>query len=316
MDYAIASDLGATNLRIGLVSMKGQLEQKIELETPQDNPDEVINLIVNAVSRLDIKNKAVSGIGVGIGGLVDFDNGKVLYAPNFTFKNIYLKEILSSKFKLPVFIDNDANTAALGEKVFGSGKNIDNMVLLTLGSGIGGGIIIDGQIYRGSSGVAGEIGHMIIQIGGPKCMCGNEGDLESLASGRALDREARKAVRNSKDSLMFKLADGNIERVNGILVTKAALQGDELANKLISQHAQKLAVGLANVVNIFDPELIVLSGGMSETGNLLLSPAKKALKNLIFADIKNVTKIVFGDLGPEAGILGAAALVFKQLEEQ
>ena len=316
MDYAIASDLGATNLRIGLVSMKGQLEQKIELETPQDNPDEVINLIVNAVSRLDIKNKAVSGIGVGIGGLVDFDNGKVLYAPNFTFKNIYLKEILSSKFKLPVFVDNDANTAALGEKIYGSGKNIDNMVLLTLGSGIGGGIIIDGQIYRGSSGVAGEIGHMIIQIGGPKCMCGNEGDLESLASGRALDREARKAVRNSKDSLMFKLADGNIERVNGILVTKAALQGDELANKLISQHAQKLAVGLANVVNIFDPELIVLSGGMSETGNLLLSPAKKALKNLIFADIKNVTKIVFGDLGPEAGILGAAALVFKQLEEQ
>ena len=316
MDYAIASDLGATNLRIGLVSMKGQLEQKIELETPQDNPDEVINLIVNAVSRLDIKNKAVSGIGVGIGGLVDFDNGKVLYAPNFTFKNIYLKEILSSKFKLPVFIDNDANTAALGEKVFGSGKNIDNMVLLTLGSGIGGGIIIDGQIYRGSSGVAGEIGHMIIQIGGPKCMCGNEGDLESLASGRALDREARKAVRNSKDSLMFKLADGNIERINGVLVTKAALQGDELANKLITQHAEKLAVGLANVVNIFDPELIVLSGGMSETGNLLLSPAKKALKNLIFADIKNVTKIVFGDLGPEAGILGAAALVFKQLEEQ
>ncbi len=316
MDYAIASDLGATNLRVGLVSMKGQLEQKIELETPQDNPDEVINLIVNAVSRLDIKNKAVSGIGVGIGGLVDFDNGKVLYAPNFTFENIYLKEILSSKFKLPVFIDNDANTAALGEKVFGSGKNIDNMVLLTLGSGIGGGIIIDGQIYRGSSGVAGEIGHMIIQIGGPKCMCGNEGDLESLASGRALDREARKAVRNSKDSLMFKLADGNIERINGVLVTKAALQGDELANKLISQHAQKLAVGLANVVNIFDPELIVLSGGMSETGNLLLSPAKKALKNLIFADIKNVTKIVFGDLGPEAGILGAAALVFKQLEEQ
>ncbi|KKN11255.1 hypothetical protein LCGC14_1028320 [marine sediment metagenome] len=316
MDYAIASDLGATNLRVGLVSMKGQLEQKIELETPQDNPDEVINLIVNAVSRLDIKNKAVSGIGVGIGGLVDFNNGKVLYAPNFTFENIYLKEILSSKFKLPVFIDNDANTAALGEKVFGSGKNIDNMVLLTLGSGIGGGIIIDGQIYRGSSGVAGEIGHMIIQIGGPKCMCGNEGDLESLASGRALDREARKAVRNSKDSLMFKLADGNIERINGVLVTKAALQGDELANKLITQHAEKLAVGLANVVNIFDPELIVLSGGMSETGNLLLSPAKKALKNLIFADIKNVTKIVFGDLGPEAGILGAAALVFKQLEEQ
>ncbi len=316
MDYAIASDLGATNLRVGLVSMKGQLEQKIELETPQDNPDEVINLIVNAVSRLDIKNKAVSGIGVGIGGLVDFNNGKVLYAPNFTFENVYLKEILSKKFKLPVFIDNDANTAALGEKVYGSGKNIDNMVLLTLGSGIGGGIIIDGQIYRGSSGVAGEIGHMIIQIGGPKCMCGNEGDLESLASGRALDREARKAVRNSKDSLMFKLADGNIERVNGILVTKAALQGDELANKLITQHAEKLAIGLANVVNIFDPELIVLSGGMSETGNLLLSPAKKALKNLIFADIKNVTKIVFGDLGPEAGILGAAALVFKQLEEQ
>lgn len=316
MDYAIASDLGATNLRVGLVSTKGQLEQKIELKTPQNNPDEVINILVNAVSSLNTKNKAVLGIGIGVGGLVDFENGKILHAPNFTFENIHLSDILTSKFKLPAFVDNDANMAALGEKVFGSGKNVDNMVLLTLGSGIGGGIIINGQVYRGASGVAGEIGHMIIQIGGPKCMCGNEGDLESLASGRALDRESRDAVNKNKDSLIFELADGNIDAVNGVLVTKAALRGDQIANELLTQHAERLAVGLANVVNIFDPDLIVLSGGMSEAGNLLLSPAKKTLKNLVFADIKNITKIVFSDLGPDAGILGAGALVFKQLEEQ
>jgi len=314
MDYAIASDIGGTNLRVGLVREDGALEQKQEYKTPQNNPDEVVALLLNAIGKLQTKGKAVAGIGAGVGGFVDFEQGQVVYTPNFSFSNIHLKDILAKRFKLPAFVDNDANLAALGEKTYGAGKNIDNLVGLTLGTGIGGGIIINGQLYRGNRSAAAEIGHMTIQMGGPSCGCNNDGDLEALAGGRALDLEARKQAKEHKDSLIYKLAEGQIEKITGVLVTKAAVQGDELAQKLLQQHAERLAVGLANIVNILDPEIIILNGGLAEAGNLLLQPAKEILKKRIFADTKNSPKIVFGALGPDAGILGAAALVFEQLK--
>lgn len=314
MDYAIASDVGATNLRVGLVDLNGKLEQKIEFKTPQDNPDEVVNLLIAAIAKLDTRGKPIIGVGVGVGGVVDFNEGKVVFTPNFSFSNVYLEDIIAKKFRLRSFIDNDANLAALGEKTFGSGKGIDNLVCLTLGTGIGGGIIINGKLFRGYSSAAGEIGHMTIQMDGPDCACGNDGDFEALAGGRALDTQARKQAAQHKDSLIFKLANGDTNAITGHLVTRAALQGDELANQLLQDHARRLAVGLANVVNILDPELIILNGGMAEAGNLLLSPAKKILKKRVFADSNRVPKIVFGSLGADAGILGAAALVFEQLE--
>ncbi|TET54735.1 MAG: ROK family protein [Actinobacteria bacterium] len=312
MNYAIASDIGATNLRVGLVDTKGVLEQKQEYPTPQNDPNEVISLLYKAIERLDFNGKNIAGIGLGVGGLVNFEQGIVEYTPNFSFNNINLKDILTKRFKMPVYVDNDANAAALGEKIYGAGKGTKNLVCLTLGTGIGGGIIINDSLYRGTTSAAGEIGHMTIQTGGPLCGCGNDGDLEALAGGRALDKEAREVAQKHKDSLIFRLAEGKIERVNGALVTKAALQGDELSNELLKEHAKLLAVGLANIVNILDPDIIVLTGGMAEAGNLLLQPAKDILKKRVFADSTRVPKVVYGALGPDAGILGAAALVFEQ----
>ncbi len=314
IDYSIASDIGGTNLRVGLVSVKGQLEQKIDLKTPQNNPDEVVSALINAIAKLDTRGKSIIGVGVGVGGVVDFAEGRVIKTPNFSFSNIYLEDIITKKFRLRTFVDNDANLAALGEKAYGAGKGVDNLVCLTLGTGIGGGIIINGKLYRGSGSGAGEIGHMTIQIGGAECACGNDGDLEALASGRSLGKEAAKCAEKNKDSLIFKIAMENNEPITGALVTKAALEGDELANSLIAKHAFRLGVGLANIANVLDPELIILVGGMAEAGNLLLTPAKETLKNRVFADNKRVPKVVFGGLGTDAGILGAAALVFEQLE--
>jgi glucokinase len=230
----------------------------------------------------------LKAIGIGAPGPILYEQGIVMGAPNLPgWKRVKLKQILQREFKVPVFVDNDANCAALAELKFGAGRGLKNIIFLTISTGVGGGIIIDGQLYRGTMGAAGEFGHMIVDSKGYRCGCGNVGCLEAQASGRAIKR------RTGMDAISVELA---------------ARQGDPKAIKAIQITAHYLAIGIANLVNIFNPEMVIVGGGLSNMRELLLAPIRQEFKKYAMTLPARSVKIVKAKLGTKAGVYGAAAL--------
>lgn len=236
----------------------------------------------------------------------------ITLSPNLPgWHDIPLKDLMQREFNLPVHLENDATVAALGEHRFGGGVGIDNLIYICVGTGIGGGIMIDGQLYHGASGSAGEIGHMTIDINGPRCNCGNSGCWETLASGAALAREAVKQIEAGAQTSILNFADGELEKVSARRVFLAAQDGDRLANELISRTGYYLGVGLVNIVNIFNPQLILIGGGLSRMGQLLLEPATKVVRERAYELPARAVRIELARLGADAEALGAAALVLE-----
>ena len=222
---------------------------------------------------------------------------------------------MREKLGLPVYIDNDANVAALAEFLFGAGRGARNVVMLTIGTGIGGGLILDGEIYRGSTGSAAELGHIVVQEDGPPCQgnCPNHGCVETLASGTAIAREGRKAAEEQPDSALGKaLAEGPIV---GKTVTELAINGDPLAREVVADAGRHLGVALASLANIFDPDVIVIGGGVSVVGDLMLDPAREELSARALPPM-NRTPVQLAELGPEAGMIGAAAMALIELDKE
>ena len=306
MRYVIGGDIGGTNLRFALINEDGEIVKRAGTITPDDK-QETANEIMSLIEKV---SSEPFKIAIGVGGLVDFEQGKVIYTPNFDFSEIPLKKLVEKRFNISCLVDNDANTAAWGEKIYGSAKTAKNFVCITLGTGIGGGLVINNEIYRGSYFAAGEIGHTTIGYTKDVKAFPDNSDYENLASGKALGKLARSEIKEDSESLILTMAKGKVEDINGKTVTAAALKGDEVALELLSRHGEIIGIGLANLVNVFDPEMIVLTGGLATAGELILPDIEKGLYQRIFAPDYRKPKLVVGELGSDAGLIGAAAMAF------
>lgn len=306
MQQIIGGDIGGTNLRFALIDRDGKIIKKASTVTP-DNKQAIAEEIISLIEKV---SSQPSMVAIGVGGLVDFLQGKVIYTPNFDFSDIQLKKLIQKRFKVACLVDNDANTAAWGEKIYGSAKKAKNFICVTLGTGIGGGLVINNKIYRGSYFAAGEIGHTTIGYAEDVKTFSGKCDYENLASGKSLGKLARNEIQSDSQSLILTLAKGIVENINGRTVTKAAKKGDKEAIKLLERHGEVIGIGLANLVNVFDPELVVLTGGLATAGELILPGIERALYERIFAPEYRKPKLVVGELGADAGIIGAAAMGF------
>jgi glucokinase len=266
------------------------------------------------LKKNNIKPSQLGGIGIACAGGIDTGRGVVVTpSPNLSgWVDIPLAEIIKERFHVATYLVNDASAAALGEYRSGVGRGVNNLVLLTLGTGIGGGIIADGKLYLGAVGAAGELGHMTIDAEGPACGCGNKGCLEMLASGTAVARDAVGRLRRGQKSVLTEMAGAKIENITAEMVGEAARSGDSLARDVIARAAYYLGIGMVNIVNIFNPEMIILGGGMAGLGDLLTEPGKRMMTERAFSISSRAVRIVTAQLGNEAGVYGAAVFALEK----
>ena len=316
----LSIDLGGTNIRAALVSAEGELLAKKYHPTLADKgPEAVIERIHSAIERI-LKSMGLSpsqlgGISVASAGAINVREGLVTSSPNLPgWRDVPLREIVEKRHGVPAILVNDANAAAVGEHHCGAGRGMSNLVYITVSTGIGGGIIIDGRLYSGECGAAGEIGHMTIDVNGPECVCGNVGCLEVLASGTAVAREAIRRLCGGESSSLLEMVRGKIENITAKEVSIAARNGDSLAAQVIHQAATYLGVGMVNLVNIFNPGMIIVGGGLSKMGDLLLNPARQVVRERVFPLSAGAVSIVTAQLGDDAGLIGAAILGLQQAQ--
>jgi glucokinase len=308
MIVTIGMDIGGTNVRGAVVAEDGSVVREEHRHTPR-GWDALSDTILEVVADLRSETPDVAAIGVGIAALVDFD-GRIHFAPNLPgLVNLPLRAQLAEATNLRVLVDNDANAAAWGEASYGAAVGVGDCLLITLGTGIGGGIIANGALYRGGHGFSAEVGHFTVEPDGPLCACGERGHWEAVASGTALGRMAREAAVLGDAPNILQLAGGQVEAITGHYVTQAALAGAPDAHHLLERYAHNVALGLAGLANILDPTLIVVSGGLVELGDLLLAPVRRSFEGRIEgADLRPSPGIVAATLGDRAGMIGAAAL--------
>lgn len=300
-NYSIGIDIGGTNLRTALVSEEGKVIKKVKYPSG----DRVLESLMDSIERLISSD--VIGIGIGVAGLIDHNKGEVLRSPNLpAIEGIQLTETLRARFKVPVFIENDANVAALGEKWLGVGKEFNDMVHLTLGTGIGGGIIYNNRLMN----ISAEIGHMVIVASGSPCACGNYGCLETYASAKAILSKAIKSLEDGLESLLRKLYEGNFYRLTSEDIYKTALDGDGFSREVLREAGRYLGIGISNIINIFSPQAIVLSGGLIGAWNIYVQEAIKEASKRALKILFDKTRIVPSILKDDAGLIGAAYLVF------
>jgi len=314
----LAVDLGGTKIIAAIVLPDGKIiSRKYCLALVDKGPEAVIDRLLSAansaMSQAKLKTSELTGIGIAAAGILDVEEGIITTSPNLpNWHDVPLRNIVADRLGITAYLINDANAAALGEHRFGAGKGVDNLIYLTVSTGIGGGIIIGGRLYSGSDGCAGEIGHMTIEAHGPQCKCGNFGCLEVLASGTAMAKEAAECLSQGETSSILEFTEGRFENITAETVALAARQGDPLACDIVSRAASYLGIGLANLVNIFNPELIVIGGGVSKMGDMLLEPARKVVKERAFQLPARRVRIVRARLGSNAGILGAVAYILDE----
>jgi glucokinase len=308
----VGVDIGGSKINAILADPSGNiLKQELKDTLAREGPDKVITRVIGCIKQV-ASGSDIAGIGIGAAGACDVAKGIITFSPNLPgWHNIPLKDILQREFDPPIYLENDATAAALGEYYFGGAVGTANLVYLCVGTGIGGGFIMDGQLYHGASGSAGEIGHMTIDINGPRCSCGNIGCWETFASGTALARQAVKQIKAGTQTSILNFADGELQKVSAQRVFLAAQEGDPLANELISQTGYYLGVGLVSIVNIFNPHLILIGGGLSRMGRLLLEPATKVVSERAYQLPAAAVRIELARLGADAEALGGVALVLE-----
>ncbi|MDD1478074.1 ROK family glucokinase [Arthrobacter sp. H16F315] len=307
---AIGVDIGGTKVAAGVVDAEGRILARAKRSTPGDDPRAVEQVIVELVEELGAGHRVWS-VGIGAAGWMDLDGGTVLFSPHLAWRNEPLRDNLQRLLRRPVLLTNDADAAAWAEWRFGAGQGQDRLVCITLGTGIGGAMVMDGRIERGRFGVAGEFGHQIIMPGGHRCECGNRGCWEQYASGNALGREARElAAANSPVAQeLLKAVDGRVELITGVIVTELAKAGDATSRELLEEVGEWLGLGLANLAAALDPGKFVIGGGLCDAGELLVGPARKAFaRNLTGRGFRPAADIELAALGPDAGLIGAADL--------
>jgi len=312
----LAIDLGGTKIITAIISSK-VIAKEYQLTLAEEGPQSVIkrelSMIDHILSLRNLDPSQLDSISIAAAGAIDIEKGLVTLSPNLPgWRDIPLRDMVGEKYGINTFLINDASAAALGEHHFGAGKGVSNLIMLTVGTGIGGGIIINGKLYLGPSGSAGEIGHMTIDVNGPKCSCGNIGCLERLVSGTAVAEEAIRRLSQGEKSSLTEIVGGKIKSITAEKVSLAAQNGDSLALEVISKAATYLGIGLVNLVNIFNPEMIIIGGGLAKMGDLLLEPARRVVRERAFQLSARLVRIVPAQLGDDAAVLGAAIFARQQ----
>lgn len=310
----IGVDLGATFIKVGLVDSKGNiLRMNSRLTCAERGHIPIIHSIVKQIKELVVAQgigmEEIHSIGIGVPGLVEYDAGRVVYCSNLAWKNVELGTELNSLLGKNVYVENDATAAGLGENLFGSTKGADNSVFLTLGTGIGGGIIINKEIYRGSHVAGSEIGHMIIGENFYDCNCGNNGCFETFSSATAIIKYVQHRIKEDEfKTSILEIAENKAENINAKIIFDAAEKGDTLALEAVDRMCKYLAIGIINIYNILDPDIIALGGGVSKAGSFFVEQVKKKVSGMIFTSDVKYGEIVLASLGNNAGIIGSAFL--------
>lgn len=309
---SIGLDVGGTKIAAARVAADGSILAHERVPTPAQDAARTLEAMVELARA--VMAEEVEAVGIGAAGLVESATGVLAFAPNLAWRNVHLVEHVGAALGLPALADNDATVATWGEYRFGAGRGHDHLLLVTVGTGIGGGIVTDGRIYRGAHGFAAEIGHIIVEPGGPLCGCGNRGCWEQVASGHAIERAGREAAERDPHSGIARLAEGVPARVSGPVVTRAAQDGDETARAILADVGRRLGEGIAGLVNVLDPQVVVVGGGAVNAGDLLLEPARRAFAGAVeAAEFRPPVPILAAELGNDAGVVGAAALALEEL---
>jgi glucokinase len=319
--YIVGVDLGGTNIVVGAMPEDGSKELGVRSEPTHAERgaeavvDRMVSMIAQVISEVTANQGAklsdFIGVGIGAPGPLDRENGIVVVAPNLGWRDFPLRDAISERIRLPATLDNDANCATVGEWWRGAAQGARNVVGLTIGTGIGGGIVLDGRLFHGSSDVAGEIGHTTIDSTGRYCRCGNYGCLEAYASGPAIALRAREALERDEVSMLHRMVHGNLDRLTAATVYEAANHGDALALEVVRDTAKFLGTGVANLLNVLNPDVVVITGGVTRAGDRLFEPLRAEVKRRAFRPAVEACRIVAGQLNGTAGMVGAVA-TFKQ----
>lgn len=315
-NYVVGVDLGGTKISTALSDLEGKVISQTTIATDaQEGEIPVLNRIINSIEKVineaSVSYDAIKGIGIGSPGPLDAKQGIIITTPNLPFKNFNLVKPISEKFGVPVFLDNDANVAAIGEFMFGAGKGAENVVFFTVSTGVGGGAILNGKVYRGHTSNALEIGHMTVAPNGPRCNCGNVGCVEATSSGTAIARIANEALVTKVETSLRKY-----DKVTSYEVFVEAEAGDPVAKEIIDNAMNYLGIAVANSVAIFDPEYVIIGGGVSKAGNVVFDTIRKVVDKRCFKSMAESVKIVPAGLGTDAGLIGAVALALLETKEK
>ncbi|HEX7244165.1 MAG TPA: ROK family protein [Solirubrobacterales bacterium] len=316
----VGVDLGGTKMLLGVLDGDSNVLWESRESSTGQTEDELVELLVREIEEAREKRSGVEAVGLGIPATIRHDDGVAVSAVNLPLENLPVRDLVGERTGLPVFVDNDANMAALAESLYGAAKGARYAVMLTIGTGIGGGLILDGEVYRGATGAGAELGHTVIEIEGPNCQgnCPGRGCVEAFASGTALGREGWEAAKREPDSALGRMLDAGRE-VDGRAVTEAALSGDATARGVFDLIGSRLGVALTSFANVFEPEVFVIGGGvvdgMGTVHDLLLEPARRELAKRALPPMQEIP-VVPAKLGNMAGMIGAAALARIELERE
>jgi glucokinase len=313
-DLTLGIDMGGTGIKLGLVDARGKLLKTLRFSTPVKRyPEEVVELIAeHARPMLQLSGRRrITRIGIGCAGDVDPDSGVIRISPNLRWKNVPLKALLGRHLKGHITVENDANAAAWAAYVVESRRKVRNLIGITVGTGIGGGIVLDGKLFRGTTGSAGEIGHMTLFPEGVPCRCGNHGCVERYIGAVAMAEEGRHAIESGEKTIIQKLVGDDLSKITPHIIEQAARQKDRLACQLWEQAGERLGIALASVINVLNPEWIVLSGGLSRAGRLLLDPLRRTILKRSFPTPAGAVKLVISRLDQDLGIVGAGLLAHE-----
>lgn len=319
--WIAAVDLGGTNIVVGLVPVEGGEVlglRSVPTESGRGAKfvvDRMVGMVRGAIEEVTSSNgvgvDAVAGVGIGSPGPLDRATGTVINTPNLGWRNFPLRDLVANALDLPATLDNDANCATYGEWWLGAGRAVDTLVGLTLGTGIGGGIVLNGEIFHGCADVAGEIGHMSIDSTGRKCKCGSYGCLEQYASGPAIALRAVEGIEAGEQTLLVEMVGGRLDRITAATVYEAVVAGDAYASEVMKETAKLLGAGVANILNILNPQMVVIAGGVTRAGDMLFEPLRAEVRKRAFKTALDCCRIVPAELPGTAGVVGAAA-VFKR----
>ena len=312
---AIGIDIGGMSIKGAAVDSNGRVYDTFSMPFVKGEPGEItIHKLADIVKEYIASNKLekkIAGIGIGCPGTLDVKNCVVNYSNNLGWNNLHIADIMHEVLPYPIRLTNDANAASLGEAKYGAGKSYETIIMLTVGTGVGGGIIINGKLFEGNEGKGGELGHVVVQVDGEQCSCGRKGCLEAYASATALIRETKKAMLSNKRSLMWKISP-EIELVGGKVVFEGAANGDKSAIEVLNNYIKYLGEGILNYCNIFRPNVVVLSGGIANAGAALFDPLNEYIKARDYGyKATPAVKVVPAELGYDSGKIGAAALFFE-----
>lgn len=313
----LAIDIGGTKIVTALVSHPPRLlARDYSLTLASEGRQAVTGRIFSAIDRVlgaqNIAPPQLHSIVIAAAGAIDLERGLVTSSPNLLgWRDVPLRDMVKARYKVNTLLINDADAEVLGEHRLGAGRGVSSLILITVGTGIGGGIIINGRLYSGASGSAGEIGHTTIDVNGPRCNCGNIGCWETFVSGRAMAKEAKARVKWGEQSILDEMVKGEIEQITTEKVGVAAQGGDPLALDIVSKAATYLGIGMVNLVNAFNPEMIIVGGGVAKIGELLLEPARQVVRERAFKLASGVVRIVPAQLGDDAGVLGGAVFAYS-----